>query len=71
MFEDILNGQSDLPESFQIPLSDLLDRIILKDVSDIGEMIDSFQDCIVDLKNFQQQGYEILISSDRVIFEKS
>ena len=70
MFDDLLNNQEQLPDTFQVPYDDLVEKILLKDVDSISELIDSFQECIMDLKDFQRDGYELLITDDGMFFEK-
>jgi hypothetical protein len=70
MFEDILNDKCQLPDAFQVPYGDLLEKILLKDVSNMDDLVESFKDCTDDLKSFKSQGYEILIADDRIFFEK-
>ena len=70
MFDDILNDGIELPDSFSIPNSDLVEKILLKDVDSISELIESFKECVTDLQDFQQEGYDIMIVDDGMFFEK-
>ena len=70
MFDDFFNDKNKFPPNFKIPFDDFMERIILKDVSNMDELIDSFRLCLKDLEKFQTQNYEISIADNKIAFRK-